>query len=264
MRLPSFFAVVCLGLLPGFSSASAEDKPDPGPAAPVNFTKVPWKDGEALTYLISVGMFEGAEGTFTTHDKGNQWEFDLKLASRGLVDDFYPFTGSFWCLLTKSPWRSDEYGEFRFEPHRTIKEQTRIDYTKHSGTREIWIEGKSKTFRVAEDSIDDVGTMLYHLRAIDWKPGDHRLLHVYESDSEKEALADCQARESLAFGHYPKQPLLRILVLPGKGTHHRGRLMLWMTDDARHLPIHADLDFRYGSCSIDLIKDAVAKPVTPP
>jgi hypothetical protein len=45
---------------------------------------------------------------------------------------------------------------------------------------------------------------------------------------------------------------LRIVALPGKGTHHRGRMTLWMTDDARHLPIHADLQFRYGTFSIDL------------
>jgi Protein of unknown function (DUF3108) len=256
----AFFPVfVYLGLAIGFALARAEDKPDPGPPAPVDFKQVPWKDNEALTYLISIGMFEAAEGTFTAHDKGKSWEFDLSLASRGLVDEFYSFTGSFWCILTKSPWRSDEYGEYRFEPKRTIKERTQIDYDKHQGMREIWVEGKTKTFPIAEDSIDDVGTLLYHIRAVDWKPGDHRVFHVYESSSEKEALVDCQARESLAWGHYPKQPLLRLLALPGKGTHHRGKLMLWMTDDARHLPLHADLEFRYGTCSIDLTKDAVAK-----
>jgi hypothetical protein len=101
--------------------------------------------------------------------------------------------------------------------------------------------------------------MLYHLRAGAWKPGDTRLIHVYESDSEKEATAQCQARETRAFGTWPSQPLLRILVLPGKGTHHRGSLMLWMTDDARHLPLHAELEFRYGTFSLDLTKAGTAR-----
>jgi hypothetical protein len=105
-----------------------------------------------------------------------------------------------------------------------------------------------------------VGTMLYHIRALAWKPGDRRLLHVYENDSEKEALADCEARETRAFGTWPSQPLLRLLILPGKGTHHRGSLKLWMTDDARHLPLHAELEFRYGSFSIDLTKAATPAP----
>jgi hypothetical protein len=253
-----------LGFTAGLSPAPAPTTiPVPAPTSekPVDFQHLPWTDGESLTYLVSYSVFEAAQGTFVARHIGNHWEFHLALASRGLVDTYYPFTGYFWSILAPPPWRSVEYGEFRFEPHRTIKEQTHIDYPAHLGTREIWIEGKTKTFPIAEESVDDLGTMLYHLRAGAWKPGDVRLLHVYESDSEKEALADCQARETRAFGIWPSQPLLRILVLPGKGTHHRGSLMLWMTDDARRLPVHADLDFRYGSFSIDLTKADKAPPV---
>ena len=243
------FLALFLALALGISSSCAATVA-PNSDAPVDFKHLPWTDGEALTYLISLSAFEAAQGTFVAHDKGDHWEFNLALASRGLVDDFYPFTGNFWCILAPPPWRSIEYGEYRFEPRRTIKERTRIDYSQHRGTREIWVDGKTKTFSVAEEAIDDVGTMLYHLRAGGWKPGDRRLLHVYESDSEKEALAECQARESRAFGIWPRQSLLRILVLPGDGC----RLMLWMTDDARRLPVHAELAFRYGSFSIDLTK----------
>ena len=227
----------------------------PNPLSPpVDFKNVPWKDGESLTYLISWSGFSAAQGTFVARDHGDHWEFKLSLASRGLVDDFYPFTGYFWSILAKTPWRSIEYGEYRFEPHKTIKEQTLVDYTAHQATRAIWSAGQTKTFPVVEESVDDIGSMLYHLRAGNWKPGDLRLLHIYESDSEKEALAECQARETRAFGTWPAQPLLRIQVLPGEGTHHHGSLMLWMTDDARRLPVHADLDFRYGTFSIDAVR----------
>jgi hypothetical protein len=260
------FLTLLLGIVLGFSPARAPAAsllPTPLSAGVVDFKHVPWTDGEALTYLISWTAFEAAEGTFVARNKGDHWEFNLALASRGMVNEFYPFTGTFWCVLAPPPWRSVEYGEYRFEPRRTIKERTRIDYLQHHGTREIWTEGKTKTFLIAEESVDDIGTMLYHLRAGVWNPGDQRLLHVYESDSEKEALAECQARESRAFGIWPSQPLLRILVLPGKGTHHRGRLTFWMTDDARRLPLHADLDFRYGSFSIDLTKADKAPPAAP-
>jgi hypothetical protein len=252
MIRPFLFALI-LGVAPGLPAFCAEPPPTP-PSPPVDFHHLPWSDGEALTYLVSWTGFNAAQGTFVAHDMGDHWEFKLTLGSVGMVDDFYPFTGSFWSILGPAPWRSVEYGEYRFEPKKTIKERTRIDYAKNLGTREIWEEGKTKTFPVAEDSLDDVGTMLYHLRAGTWNPGDHRLLHIYESDSEKEATAECEARETRAFGIWPSQPLLRILVLPGKGTHHRGRLMFWMTDDARHLPVHADLEFRYGTFSIDLTK----------
>jgi hypothetical protein len=230
------------------------ESPTPASGPPVDFHQLPWADGEALRYLVSWHGLDAAQGTFVAHDKGTHWEFKLALGSCGLVDDFYPFSADFWSILAPPPWRSVEYGEDRFEPKKTINERTRIDYARHLGTREIWARGKTMTFPITEDAIDDVGTMLYHLRTGAWNPGDHRLLHLYESDSEKEATAECEARETRAFGTWPRQPLLRILVLPGKGTHHRGRLMLWMTDDSRRLPVHADLDFRYGTFSINLVK----------
>jgi len=260
MIRPPLLAALLGAALFATSSRMPAAEPSLPPSPPVDFHHLPWTDGEALTYLVSLGGFDAAQGTFVARDKSDHWEFKLSLASRGLVDDFYPFTGTFWSILAPPPWRSVEYGEFRFEPRKTIKEQTRIDYAKHQGTREIWIEGKTKTFPIAEQSVDDVGTMLYHLRTGPWNPGDRRTLYVYESNSEKEALAECQARETRAFGAWPKQPVLRILVLPGKGTHHRGRLMLWLTDDARRLPLHADLDFRYGTFSIDLTKADKAPP----
>ncbi|MCE0523793.1 MAG: DUF3108 domain-containing protein [Methylacidiphilales bacterium] len=243
-------------------SPTRASSPAPFAEAPVDFNHLPWTDGEALTYLVSWTAFEAAQGTFVARKKSDHWEFKLSLASCGLVDDFYPFTGTFWSILAPPPWRSVEYGEYRFEPKRTIKERTRIDYAQRLGTREIWIEGKTKTFPIAEEAVDDVGSMLYHLRAFTWKPGDRRVLHVYENNAEKEALAECQARETRALGAWPSQSLLRILVLPGKGTHHHGSLMLWMTDDARRLPLHADLDFRYGTFSIDLTKAGSVAPST--
>jgi hypothetical protein len=94
--------------------------------------------------------------------------------------------------------------------------------------------------------------MLYHIRASDWKPGDKRTMYVYESNSEKQASVECEARETSTFGTWPSQPVLRIRAVVTKGTKRRGSLVIWITDDARRLPLHAELEFLYGSFSIDL------------
>jgi hypothetical protein len=257
-RLLVFFA---LALIPGTRSALRADPPPPVfPSPPVDFAHLPWSDGETLTYLVSWEGLNAAQGTFVARQKGDHWEFDLALASEGLVDTIYPFTANFWCVLDKASWRSVEYGEYRFEPRRTIKERTRIDYGKKLATREMWVEGKSKTFPIAEAAVDDVGTMLYHLRTGSWKPGDKRTVFVYENNSEKQGEAECQARETRAFGIWPAQPVLRLSALPTVGTHHKGHLTLWMTDDARHLPLHAELEFRYGTFSLDLTQVGKTAP----
>ena len=236
---------------------------DPASQPAVDLHYLPWTDGESLTYLVSLAGLEAAQGTFVARKKGDHWEFQLALVSRGLVDKAYPFTGAFWSIMAaNSPWRSVEYGEYRFEPGRTIKERTRIDYAQHQGTRENWIKDESKTFSITQDAVDDVGSMLYHLRAATWEPGDKRTLYVYESNSEKQAEVTCQARETRAFGTWPAQPLLRLEALPTKGTRRRGSLVIWITDDARHLPVHSELDFRYGAFSIDLIKAEKTLPAS--
>jgi hypothetical protein len=229
-----------------------------GPAPDVS--DLPWLDGESLTYLVSWETFSAAQGTFTAAKKGDHWEFHLDLASRGIINAIYPFTGNFWCILAPAPWRSVEYGEYRFEPRRIIKERTRIDYAQKQGTREQWIEGKSKTFSIDQPALDDVGTLLYHLRTGPWKPGDKRTLYVYEASSQKQAEAECQGREVRAFGSWPTQPVLQLSIIPTAGTHKKGHLTMWMTDDARRLPLHAELEFKYGTFDIDLTQASKTRP----
>ena len=103
----AFFLAALLGLTAGFSPVRAAE-PATASAHPVDFTRLPWTDGESLTYLVSLSSFEAAQGTFVARNKGGHWEFNLALASRGLVDEFYPFTGYFWCILAPPPWRSVE------------------------------------------------------------------------------------------------------------------------------------------------------------
>jgi hypothetical protein len=270
LRVLSSFALIAWALVPGAfaesvspaPAAAAPALPPPGATPAVDLDHLPWKDGESLTYVVSAYSLLAAEGTFTAHRKTDHWEFDLDLKSDGWVNTFYPFTGQFWCILApNAPWRSLEFGEYRFEPKRTIKERTRIDYPGHLAKREDWAKGKTTTYPIAEDGVDDIGTMLYHLRAVPWHVGDKRTAFVYESDSEKQGDATCVARETRAFGTWPSQPLLKLSILPGKGTHHRGHLTIWMTDDARRLPLHAELEFRYGTFDMDLTKTAsVASP----
>jgi hypothetical protein len=247
-------------LVVGVGFARAADVPPPVDppvkiSPPVDLAHLPWVDGESLTYVVSCYNLLAAQGTFTAHNKGDHWEFGLALKSLGWVDSFYPFAGQFWSICAPGlPWRSVEFGEYRFEPKRTIRERTRIDYAAHTGTREDWVKNKTVTYPVAEDAIDDIGSMLYHLRTGPWKVGDRRTVFVYESNSEKQANATCEAIETKAFGTWPAQSLLRISVLPGKGTHHRGHLTFWMTNDARRLPIHAEMEFKYGTFDMDLTK----------
>ncbi len=258
---PSNRAALLALLLAGASAHAADEAPSTWPPSPpVDFAHVPWTEGESLTYLISWGPLYAAEGTFVAHQKGGRWAFRLHLSSRGVVDSYYPFSAYCWSMLAPGPWRSAEYGEYRFEPGRTIRERTRIDYPAHLGTRETWHDGKTYTFPIAEDTVDDVGTMLYHLRTGAWQPATSGCCMSTKATQRRRHWPSAGRSTSECSARGPCSRSFGLQVLPGKGTHHRGGLMLWMTDDDRRLPVHAALDFRYGTFTIDLLKVGHAEP----
>lgn len=246
------------------AAGDAQDKLAPIASPVVDFARLPWGDGEALTYVVSCYGLLAAQGVFTAHQKPDHWEFNLDLKSLSWVNTFYPFTGTFWSVAGPgSPWRSVEYGENRFEPKRTIKEKSTIDYLKRTGVRQDFISKKNIPFVITQDAVDDIGTMLYHLRDGPWKKGDRRTLFVYESDAEKQANATCVGIEKKAWGNWPMQSLIKLEVLPGKGTKHRGHLTIWMTNDNRRLPVHSEMEFKYGTFNIDLTKGDKVAPAVP-
>src|ERR1700691_5926188 len=109
MFRPLFFLL--LAGLAGASFVPAKSAPSPAaramptaPLPPADMSHLPWTDGETLTYVVSWMAFDAAQGAFSAHDKGDHWEFNLDLASSGMVSRIYPFTCYFWSLLAKSPW----------------------------------------------------------------------------------------------------------------------------------------------------------------
>ncbi len=214
----------------------------------------PWTSGEKLTYEISWGMILAAEGTFTATDKGDHWDFQLALKSRGLVDTFYPLDDSMWSIAQKNPWRSLEFGEFRNEPSKWIRERTQIDYAGGIGTRERWFQGKTNTFPVTEQSLEDLGSMLYHFRSYPWALHEKQQIFAYEDGRVKSGNAECVEIEEKAIGTWPKQSLLKIYAEPEGEEKKKGNLTIWITNDEKRIPLLAHLNFRYGSFDIALVK----------
>jgi hypothetical protein len=53
----------------------------------------------------------------------------------------------------------------------------------------------------------------------------------------------------------PSRPLIEIFGEPhGASRRHQGWMKLWMTDDARRIPVLAKLKFQYGTFEIRLIR----------
>lgn len=223
---------------------------------PAAETPVPWTNGETLTYDIEWGVIRAAQGVFTATEQPDRWEFRLHLLSQGTVDSFFPINDWYWSYQQKSPWRSVEYGEDRSEGKRRIRERTRVDYETKIGIREKWTKAENDRIPITLQPLDDVGSMLYSLRRGTWKVGDKRPIQVYESSQVKTGEATCIAIGKYTFSPWPEQELIVIQCDPTGETKakQKGSLTVWLTHDARHLPLHATLQFKYGTFDISLVK----------
>jgi hypothetical protein len=217
---------------------------------------IPWANGETLAYDIDWGMVRAAQGTFRVIDRGHDWEFRLVLRTVEATGTLYPIQAWFWSIATKSPWRSIEAGEERFQNGKHTYERSTIDYAKGRGRREQWDAGKTQDFATPAPALDDFGSMLYSLRYGRWTPGQIRQFLVYETRHMRGGEARCQAIEKVPL--HPADPsqtveCIRLLVEPlDPKLRAKGNLVCWLTNDTRRLPIRAELKVKFGSFRIQL------------
>jgi hypothetical protein len=97
--------------------------------------------------------------------------------------------------------------------------------------------------------------MLYHVRAYPWQPGSSVTWQVIENKEPLFAKISCSKIESFELEDLPPRRWIEILGEPyGSSTRHKGWMKIWMTDDARRIPVLAKLKFQYGTFEIRLIQ----------
>ncbi len=259
-----------LGILLLFSAASLAAVPS-APSASSALSSVPaafpWKDGEQLDYEIRWGAILAAEARFTaTQPSPGRWHFALDLQSRGIVESVAPIRDQIYSEVEASPWRSLEYSSDRSEAGTHRRRIMDIDYLHRSGTiRDV--ENKTTTaFPVPYAAVDDIGSVLYEMRRIDWQPGMKRPVGVYDGPVITRGEAACLRRESIAVAGLPGEiPCLVVFLRPiyddpvknaqGYGT------TLWIRDDASRVPLRADLKARFGTITLRWVPPPAAGPV---
>ena len=225
-----------------FASRAAEVHPSP----PVDFAHLPWKDGEALTYLVSWDTLRGGAGHLHRARQrattGNSSSTSPRAAWSTTSIPSPAISGAILGPAAVALGRVRRIS-LRAEAARSRSGRGSIT-RKHQGTREDVGRGQDEdlSHRRGLPSMTSARCFTTCAPARGSRATSARSTST-KAIRKSRREAECQARETRAFGTWPAQPLLRISVLPTEGTHHRGHLTLWMTDDARRLPLHAELEF---------------------
>ena len=208
--------------------------------------------GEKLTYEISwskivkagIAVMEVREAT--TGENRPAYEFVSSTHSTGLVDKFYPVRDT-----VKSIVDSEEFGSLSFSLRSNRGKRTRerdMQADPAKGTVRVTVNGESRVYPVPE-RVQDALSSLYYLRTRgDLVVGRQIVVDVHDSGKTWAVEIQTLGRERISTpaGDFDT---IKIVTHPRyEGVFmHKGEIMIWLTDDARRVPVLMKSTISIGS-----------------
>jgi len=220
---------------------------------------------ETLEYTVEWRLITAGKARLTwgptVHDADPGWQADLHLESTGLVSKLFKVNNDYVSDLESDLCSADSY--LRSEEGSRRKE-TRVTFDHKTGKAEYLERDLNKNAVVNRHEIPipscvhDVLGGLYELRTMNLQPG--HSTEVAVSDGKKSVMARVEAQQV----EMVKTPAgvfkaIRYEAFLFNNVLYRryGHLYVWLTDDARKLPvqIRVRLQFAVGTITLQLEKD---------
>lgn len=272
-RPPPRLAAACLLLLavPPFSlpqAKPAEGKPveaKPVEGKPVDGVAVPFPSAETLNYNIEWRLiYAGAARVTlepTTLDGQQKWHTSLHVESGGLVSKLYKLEDTYDVeMVNQFCAVSTHLDSLENKRHK----ETNIAYD-HSRGKATYIERdlvKNATIKTAEVAIpacvSDVIGGLLKLRMLHLEPGQSTQIPLSDGKKSVMARVDAQDREQIKVGAGMYNTVrYEVFIFNGVLYARKAELYVWLSDDARRLPVQvrARMNFPVGSITFALEKE---------
>lgn len=249
------YAILLCGL--SAFSAAGQQQPSSTPGIP-NMEQL--ATFEKLTYFIEWhGVNAGTAVIQRTKIPQDDWQFNLDLESAGLVtrlyrvsDHYKMISTSHFCAL--STFLDAQEGKRHRQSQMTFHApQRQMDYQDHDLVRNTTTH---KQINVGTCTHDVVGA-LATLRTIDLQPGKTAILPVTDGKKMVNARVEAQAKEKITVGNKSYQTIrYEALLFDNVLYKRKGRLFIWITDDADRLPMQmrVQLGFPIGTIQLQMQK----------
>jgi len=266
-RPPPRLAAACLALLlPTFSAPQA--KPADAKTAdgkPVDGVAVTFPSAETLTYNIEWRLIYAGAARVTLQPtkqaEDERWHTKLHIESGGLVSKLYKLEDNYDVdMVNQFCAVSTHLDSQEGKRHK----ETVVDYD-HSRGKASYVERdlvKNATIKTAEVAIppcvSDVIGGLLKLRMLHLEPGQSAQFPL--SDGKKSAMARIEAQDreqiKVTAGTY-NTVRYEAFIFNGVLYSRKAELYIWLTDDARRLPVQvrARMSFPIGSITFTLDKE---------
>lgn len=218
---------------------------------------LPYADGERLTYHFYWGVFMVGRGTFEVRrQKGAVDEFTVVVRSNDFISAIYPVEDTLRSRFDPERQRSLSWEQQRKEGPQQVWEQAWFLYDLGHGWMQSLLTGESKWYEIPRDGVLDKLSLVYAMRHKDWRAkdrysatlGNDRGNHTVEVRKLGTAVVSLEEFPPIAaFRVEPDPQYLR-------GFVKRGRMVAWVSDDERKIPLKVVSKLPIGSVSAQLVR----------
>jgi Protein of unknown function (DUF3108) len=219
---------------------------------------------EVLQYTVEWRLVTAGKARVewsATHHSAPGWQADLHLESVGLVSKLFKVNNEYTSNLAQDLCATGSY--LKSEEGKRHKE-TRVTFNQQARKAEYLETDLDRKAVSARDEIDtpacvhDVLGGLYVLRTLDLQPGQKTQVPVSDGKRSVMARVEAQQREDVKTPAGSFKTIRYEAFLFNNVLYRRyGHLHVWLTDDARKLPvqIRVRLQFAIGTITLQLEKE---------
>jgi hypothetical protein len=220
---------------------------------------------EVLHYTVEWRLITAGKARLlwseTPHHSNPGWQADLHLESTGLVSKLYKVNNDYVSNLESDLCATGSY--LKSEEGKRRKE-TRVTFDRATRKAEYQEKDMEKNAVVSTKEIEipacvhDVLGGLYLLRTLNLQPGQNTQVAVSDGKKSVMALVQAQQREDVKTPAGTFKTIRYEAYLFNDVLYRRyGHLYVWLTDDARKLPvqIRVRLQFAIGTITLQLEKE---------
>ena len=246
--------ILLLFLLASGASADPGQKQTFHPSA----VDLPFKPGEKLTYDISWSniLQAGRAVMEVKEEKGTNGKTVYRLTSTahssGLVSKFYKVSDTIESLIDIEKLYSLSYR--LDQTHGKRKKKREMTFNHKDSTVKVISDGQQATYSVPGDVQDSLSSLYYFRTKQDFTVGKPIMINVHEDDKTWAVEVQPLGREKIktAFGEFNT---IKVKTYPRfEGVfQNKGEIFIWLTDDARKIPVLMKSTITIGSIVATLV-----------
>ena len=248
-----FPAILVLALLPGFTSLPRAQAQVP--VFPVPNSQFPAPTSQTLTYAVDWRVFPAGTATFHLKAEGSNQHVAATATSIGTVNLLFPVADRYDSVFDRNTGCSFEYRKQIQEGRRRLTGSMQLDYLHHlqklSEKNLVTGTSKQQTSPIP-GCVTDVLSGIFYVATQSLQVGHDLHFPLADGGHVVAVTMKVEAKESVAtpagtFSTIRVQPTADVGVVKNRGT-----ILIWYTDDARHIPVQVRAHLFWGTITMRL------------